>query len=387
VDAPTVITILAAHLICSGGLLLLVERRMAEGQGMRMWAYGLALYGAAFAVRLAAGLADPAPWGAIADLATFAALLLLGRGLQQFFGAAGPARPMWLLVGAYAVAHGAVLAAFGTLPRFVEHNAVIGLVMLWLAWLAGSRLRHLPAQDPARRPLLALAGLAGTLGVLSLLRVVAIAQGGVATIYRGWVAQAYFGVASIMALVVALLLLWMVFLRLNRQLAELATRDALTRVLNRNGLDEALVRHFATRPEPLPLTLLVVDIDHFKSVNDRHGHAVGDAMLRAVAGALTEQLRGNDFVARVGGEEFLVGCAIPEGEPARLLGERLRREVAGLVVPADGAGASARCTVSIGISPPFTRHADYEGALRAADRALYAAKAAGRDRVEMAGAG
>lgn len=179
-----------------------------------------------------------------------------------------------------------------------------------------------------------------------------------------------------------MVLLWMVFLRLNAGLAELASRDALTRVLNRNGLDEVVTRHFAAR-EPAPLALLLVDIDHFKVINDRHGHASGDAVLRAVAVALTAGLRGSDFVARVGGEEFVVGCPGLALDDAVALGERLRAAVAALDI-GDGAGRPIRCTISVGVAPAATARDAFEGALRDADRALYVAKAEGRNRVVAA---
>jgi diguanylate cyclase (GGDEF)-like protein len=173
----------------------------------------------------------------------------------------------------------------------------------------------------------------------------------------------------------------MIFLRLNERLTELATHDPLTGLLNRNGLDEALNRHFGIRP-PRPLVLLQVDIDHFKRINDLHGHAAGDSVLRGVADTLAGQLRGADFVARLGGEEFLVGCDTGDRDHAAALAGRLRRAVAEARHAVPDGGVLA-CTVSIGVSGVFDARAAWESALREADRALFAAKEGGRDRVEL----
>jgi diguanylate cyclase (GGDEF)-like protein len=184
--------------------------------------------------------------------------------------------------------------------------------------------------------------------------------------------------------VVGLTLLWLLFLRLNGQLADLAARDPLTGVLNRQGLDERVRRHFE-RPHAVPLTVLLLDIDHFKHVNDTHGHATGDAVLMAVARTLVSHLRTGDFVARVGGEEFLIGCA--EGahpDDAMVLARRLNEAVGQLQVAAPGNAVPVACTVSVGVSGRVASRADWEAGTRQADRALYQAKADGRNAVRPA---
>jgi diguanylate cyclase (GGDEF)-like protein len=221
----------------------------------------------------------------------------------------------------------------------------------------------------------------GVMALLTFARGIHIGVHGTGVVLGGLFAKVYYAYASLAAVLLAMGLLWMVFVRLNGQLAELATRDALTRLLNRTGLDEALRRHFGQRPPP-PLTLLVLDLDHFKRINDEHGHAAGDRMLQAVAEVLTRDLRPSDLVARLGGEEFVVCSAAAEPGDGRALAERLRAAVARLEVAT--AGAVLRCTVSIGVSAPCRDLAGWDAALGGADRALYAAKSAGRDRVVAA---
>jgi diguanylate cyclase (GGDEF)-like protein len=128
----------------------------------------------------------------------------------------------------------------------------------------------------------------------------------------------------------------------------------------------------------------MLDIDHFKRVNDVHGHAAGDVVLCAMVSACRRCLRASDYLGRVGGEEFV--CVMPELSAADALAcaERMRREVAAQRVPVDG--GRLHITVSLGLAVLDDAHADWESLLRAADAALYRAKAQGRDRTVLAAA-
>ncbi len=169
---------------------------------------------------------------------------------------------------------------------------------------------------------------------------------------------------------------------LNEQLQRLATTDALTGCHNRRRLfellDDELRRH---QRSGRPLSVLSIDLDHFKLVNDRHGHAAGDDVLRHVVGILQNHLRTTDHLGRVGGEEFLVLLPETADEAARGVAEKLRQAVQAHPAPLAG-GLSLPVTVSIGgvtaTEPTQLRAAPL---LDAADRALYAAKQAGRNRV------
>jgi diguanylate cyclase (GGDEF)-like protein len=173
----------------------------------------------------------------------------------------------------------------------------------------------------------------------------------------------------------------------NRELERLANEDGLTRIPN--------VRHFRARLEAewrrafrslQPLSVLLLDVDHFKRFNDRYGHIEGDACLKRVASVLHERMRRpGDLAARYGGEEFVV--LLPEtGAPgAALLAEELRAAVEALGLPHEGSDAASVVTVSIGRATASPRDGlASEGLLAAADRALYRAKSLGRNRVEEA---
>jgi two-component system cell cycle response regulator len=165
----------------------------------------------------------------------------------------------------------------------------------------------------------------------------------------------------------------------NRKLEHAALTDPLTDLPNRRAamtlLDQAWSA--ATRAGA-SLTTMMVDIDHFKRINDEHGHAVGDAALREVAGALHAAARKEDNICRVGGEEFLVICLGADLKTALLFAGRLRQAVKSLNFMAGG--KIVPLSISVGVATREAEMGDAEAMVNAADRALYAAKHAGRDR-------
>lgn len=157
-----------------------------------------------------------------------------------------------------------------------------------------------------------------------------------------------------------------------------AVRDGLTGLHNRFYLDDVLPKMLAGHDrDGSPLSVLMVDVDHFKLVNDRHGHLVGDAVLRHVATALDQMSRTGDLTIRYGGEEFLVVLAGSRAAAAEVLANRLREAVA------ETRGDLPAVTVSVGVAEHQATEPS-EHLLRRADGALYDAKGAGRDRVCVA---
>ncbi len=166
------------------------------------------------------------------------------------------------------------------------------------------------------------------------------------------------------------------------ELAMLSGTDALTVLPNRRAFETAFARAWdeARRPGG-SLALLVIDADHFKRYNDRHGHAGGDRVLKALARALASCThRPGDLVARIGGEEFVVLLPDMEAEGAAQAAERVHAAVANLVVESDGVDMG-RVTVSIGLAFGIPRRGGSPDDLfRLADAALYEAKSTGRNR-------
>jgi diguanylate cyclase (GGDEF)-like protein len=167
--------------------------------------------------------------------------------------------------------------------------------------------------------------------------------------------------------------------RHEAELHRQATTDALTRVLNRHAFMAALEREAAAAARTgSPLSIAMVDLDHFKAVNDRHGHLAGDAALRHVARMLRRTVRQSDWLARFGGEEFVVlmpGTVLPLAEAAA---ERMR--LAACQPGEARTGLATGLTVSIGVTQLHPGE-PIQSTLARADEALYQAKHQGRDRV------
>ncbi len=173
----------------------------------------------------------------------------------------------------------------------------------------------------------------------------------------------------------------------NARLFEAVTDDGLTGLLRREAILERLNLELqrASRYQR-PLAVGMLDLDHFKQVNDLHGHLAGDGLLRAVAQALKTALRSTDTIGRYGGEEFLIVLPETDLEGARQVADKLRRAVAAVEVEADD-GARMRTTLSTGLASLWETPrlgTGPQALIAAADQALYRAKSAGRNRVEAA---
>lgn len=164
----------------------------------------------------------------------------------------------------------------------------------------------------------------------------------------------------------------------NRELERLATRDKLTGLYNRRKLDDALARE-VIRAERYgrPLSVILFDLDHFKKVNDTHGHPTGDAVLAETATRLAKVLRTSDIAGRWGGEEFMIICPETGAETARVLTERLRAGYAEHAFAGVG-----RLTASFGVTS-HRQGLNPKDILAHVDDALYRAKHNGRNRVEQ----
>ncbi len=171
----------------------------------------------------------------------------------------------------------------------------------------------------------------------------------------------------------------------DAEIERLLTVDPLTGLLNRRALMEALGNETAAALRyRMPLATAMIDLDHFKQINDTHGHAVGDKVLSELGRLIKASLRETDVGGRYGGEEFVVVLPHTDAPGALIFGERLRQLIADMVVDM-GAGPALTVTCSIGISQMMvTETPQPEQALAHADAALYKAKREGRNRVEMA---
>lgn len=162
-----------------------------------------------------------------------------------------------------------------------------------------------------------------------------------------------------------------------------ALRDPLTETGNRIAMNQALQREIDLAGRSLqPLSVLMLDIDHFKSINDSFGHATGDQVLKTIAAALKDSLRNIDMVFRYGGEEFLVLLSNTSREAAQMVGERLRLAVLGLQYLVEG--RALELSISLGCATLLPGESP-DSLQRRADSALYVSKREGRNRLSMAG--
>ena len=193
-------------------------------------------------------------------------------------------------------------------------------------------------------------------------------------------ANTYLALANFMSLLMTVAFLMLATRRLQKILEQRSTHDPLTGVLNRRGFLQFFNRVLARQQRAeLPLALMEIDLDHFKAINDQHGHAQGDKVLVHVASVIMCAARQCDYVARFGGEEFVVLLPETTLPQAQQLAQRIQAQLRDSQAP-----GLPSCTVSIGIASQQAAGESLDSLLSRADAALYCAKANGRNRAEIA---
>jgi len=348
-----------------------------EVRGLDRWSLGLlCIVGAGMSFALNG-------WVGEAGLLAANVLLFWGVGLsmigtQEFFAR----RPGWgLFHGVWLV--GGLLTAWWLLaqPHVGARIAVFSLaafvfyaVQCWLVWRHG-----------ARNFSYCFFGVLVTLQALTVLArlVIALSMDVVDedVLRTGALVNLFMALASFMSLMLAIAFLMMAMRRLQCILEERSTHDPLTGVLNRRGFDIFYGKQrVQLGREGRPLSLMSIDLDHFKAINDRYGHVVGDRVLVQIANTISRALRESDYVARFGGEEFVVLLPDAEVPRAMMVADRIRT-----ALRTEWDDQLPPCTVSIGIGTHVSREETLDSLLGRTDAALYRAKENGRDRVELAG--
>jgi diguanylate cyclase (GGDEF)-like protein len=256
----------------------------------------------------------------------------------------------------------------------------------WIAWYLGGPAEPLRIDTPRDRGLPLLrpgGGLPGETLLVHPLRFRNRLQGALVAIGERGAFDASVGrVLSLMSNQAAAAIDLIELLEANRRLA---LHDGLTSLLNRRALDEALERAVSQASRAAqPLSLLMIDLDHFKKLNDTHGHTAGDVALQAAAAEIRQQMRGGDLAARYGGEEFAIILPDTDGAAAFRMAERLRKALAEREIKVGE--ERIRITGSCGVSATDLGYATPEALLHSADEALYASKETGRNRTSLAGA-
>jgi diguanylate cyclase (GGDEF)-like protein len=379
------VDVISAYVICGAGSLVGAammqlarpdEPRLRQALGSFVWAFLVLGSGLA---QLVMWEKDPPPYAMLVALeSTVLGLALFGVGFARL-----NARPVprvtpvvvglaLLVLGAaereggrvYAITFVLTSTAFACVMAFVLRHAVrrprnlaervvgLSLILHASSWIVRAGFTVMHDGPPLAHHLYAPGGLVTVFGIFY----------------------------CVMPIIIAALVLNVVNARLSQQLRSRALTDELTGVLTRRALRElapALVANAASNGQQV--AVLMLDLDHFKAVNDRHGHQAGDQVLRRAAEVIGINLRPEAMLTRFGGEEFVVIAPVPDMRTARLIAERLRGAVAAEAFPTDAAAIPV--TTSIGVAL-LAADETLEPALARADEALYRAKRDGRNRVE-----
>ncbi len=367
-DQKTLVLVLSLLIALNAAILLLLHRLHRQMAGPSDWAMG--------ATCIAAGafldLLNPIPFPEVAILLAnwlvVAGYALLLVGMRDFCEQAP--RPMLML----GIATACLLPLLGMRDIEADHAARSVLVSAIMGSFSVAIAATLEGRDGAAQRI--------TAGVFSINAVVHF-------LYGAWVLTMPTEIEGIdAATVIDLFLLWTIGLTfatgaaltmmisesLRDELMRQASHDPLTDLLNRRGFDLIADKLFATRSRDMhPFSVMMIDLDHFKRVNDTHGHEIGDRVLVHVSRTLANHLRSEDVFARWGGEEFVVLMPNCAPNQAREAAQRLRAALA--LHPSD-----PRVTLSIGTASSDGEHSTLTELQRRADAALYQAKRQGRDR-------
>ncbi|WP_159917322.1 GGDEF domain-containing protein [Pantoea sp. 18069] len=381
--ASILVGMLCAHLLCFSVMFLLISKRLhGNKMGMDFFALGNFLLGLAYVLQLAEGGPAWSVMSVVNHTLTLASPIAYWLGAMRFFG---HAVPLWRPLMAFAVAYGAlqVLVQWGLGPvaRYAMLAGMSALLFLVMTVTVIYGVRTF-AKD-LYREMFFFALLIGGICVLNALKFLKIVDGGLEALHMDSRFQLVFYIyMSSLATVLPPSIVWLVLRRLTDDLRNMAARDPMTQLLNRRGLSDALELHFNAR-NAAPACLLLMDVDHFKRINDTHGHQVGDTVLCRVADVLRTTVRRGDLTGRIGGEEFVAICLDVDSAGIMRLAERLRAGIEDQAIEVPGCDHLLRMTVTVGVSHHFASTHALEAAMQEADAALYRGKAAGRNRIEV----
>lgn len=383
VHLPTLLLLSVAINLLIGGLLWAIFRLRARQHCFRLWAWACAAFAAGSLLASFRVFID-APW-----ITVFLAHILLGlspvlvlTGLQRFSGNASRKTRRFR--------HGLRAAAAGycLILLFTFHGDPLNarlLTALFSAAIFSFAVYGLSKLDTTPSlPVRILKVLFTMHGVLMMSQVLAIGADwlGFNQAHTGFVLRLILLNHILLATATALALPLLAFTQSEQRLRIMAERDGLTGLYNRRSLFREGIRAFDNALQTQsPMAVLMMDLDHFKQINDRWGHAAGDEALRLVARTLKKELRDDDIIGRVGGEEFAVVLRISGDDNIRIITRRLLDAIA--TRGQEVQGLPLYLSASIGGTERADRHTTFADMMMEADAALYNAKDKGRNRAEF----
>lgn len=381
-DLRTMMVMISALSLLFSGLLILVGLHAGNSRGVRQWAAGSLCIGLGLAFSYTQ-LGPPVdPWAIIFG----ATLTVAGTGFQfsgiQVFKT-GQCKGFipWLLAGLAFFQS----SWFAVLHPEVHSRTIANSLLLFSINAACARLLFIRIEQPLRTAYWFTAVSFAILAAMFLLRAVVVFLSPPDT--YGLYSQiplnpATFFIGSMTQMSIVFGFVLMLNYRIAADHQKLASTDALTGLMNRRSLEheaERLLARCSRTGEALAVVMF--DVDHFKSINDRHGHPVGDEVLRHLTAIAKKSVRNSDYLARYGGEEFCILLPASLEKDAWILADRLRQAFAS--TPLEVGGDAMCSTVSIGIADSTHTGLEFSSLVTAADKAMYRAKQDGRNRVIM----
>lgn len=378
-DIRTMMVMTALLSLLLSGLLALASLHAAHLRGIRCWAFSelcIAVgLGMAYS-QISAGNV----WVIVMGATLIALAINLQRiGIRRF--SSQPHQWRWVWISTLLVM--ALNIWFVVLAPDVNHRVVANSFMYGVLTLSCARaLLH--RVDPALRTAYWFTG-----GAFLLLGLVLLARSGYVLVFphQHYGLYAHLAINPVTFFTVSMVQLALVFglvlmmhYRIANDLQTLAARDSLTGALNRRSLEEMFghLRALYLRSGGV-MSVMMIDVDHFKRINDVHGHLVGDEVLRRLSRIIESTIRKQDYFARYGGEEFCILMPSTSESEAAIIATRLRELYAATSMGTDGDDWYS--SISIGVADSTTSGFEYEPLMAAADRAMYTAKQTGRDRV------
>lgn len=379
-DPRTLAVALLAHLSMLGLLSIYFGQRQPGTRAMGHWGVGLLM--------VAAGFGGIAMRGIAPDIISITVANTLNMGSNLFFYRAlriANGRPVYDPVGLSALVAGALLIYIfsAIVPSLPVRIATVSSIMAFLFARNAIELAG-PAPDEVKGSKRFMAfvfwGLAAILATRFLF---ALANRDTDLMAPNFAQCAFFIMIMLLATTATFGMFWMVIQGLNLELTRQAARDSLTGMLNRRSFMLEFERELArVRRGGGVLSIAMFDLDHFKELNDAHGHPAGDEVLRGIAASLQATIRQPDILGRYGGEEFALLMPDTDAEMAMRVCERIRTAVQ--LGGVEWSGRRLSITISGGVAAFALHGTTSESLIAAADAALYSAKRAGRNRVLQA---
>lgn len=379
--ATVILGMLCVHLLCFCVMFHLISTRLhGKKMGMEVFALGNLLLGTAYILQLFSGASDSGPVSIFNHTFTLCAPVLYVLGALRFFKRSPPVwLPLLVIAGLYTTTQLAVQWHWGPVARHAMLSACCTLLFFGMSATALYGIRTF-AKDLRIEMCIFAAFIAG-IAVLNAAKFWIIWHGGLAALdMRSQFQTVFYIYMCFLGTVLPPSMVWLVLKRLTDELSNMASIDPLTGLLNRRGLVHCLESYFRSRTAT-PAYLLMVDVDHFKQINDTYGHKVGDLVLSNVAHTIQSSTRHGDLTCRAGGEEFMVICLDTDGAGAMQVAERIRAAIAHHPVSIGSVNHTICCSATIGISLSFADAQSLDTSMIQADAALYRGKAAGRNQV------